>query len=117
MKLPKIDIISFNGDKTNWNAFWDSFECTIDKNKRLSKIKKFNYLKIKLFGDAKYVVSSLSLSNENYKIAVGTLKERFGNIEDVVDRHFGEMINLQPALNKMSSLNFFLDKVNRTLEV
>ncbi|CAG2197218.1 unnamed protein product [Mytilus edulis] len=115
VKLPKIDIISFNGDKTKWNEFWDSFESTIDQNKRLSNIDKFNYLKSKLVGDAKYAISGLNVSHENYIVAVNILKERFGNTQDVIDLHYCEMINLQCPSNKTYSLRLFIDKVNRHL--
>ena len=47
-------MISFNGDKMRWLEFWDSFEGTIHSNKRLSKLKKFNYVKSKPEGSAKH---------------------------------------------------------------
>ena len=45
MPLPKLDIVSFNGNKLYWYEFWDSFESSVHYNKRLSNIEKFNYLK------------------------------------------------------------------------
>ena len=120
VKLPKLDIISFNGDKMKWNEFWDSFESAVHNNKKLSNVEKFNYLKSKLQGDAKYSVAGLNLSNENYDVAVKTLKERFGNVQDVIDMHYNQMINLRPPINKTMSLRIFLDKLIkhlRSLEV
>ena len=52
VKLPKLDIISFNGDKMKWNEFWDSFESAVHNNKKLSSVEKFNCLKSKLQYDA-----------------------------------------------------------------
>ena len=66
VKLPKIEIVSFNGKKTKWVEFWDSFESTTDKNKRLSEVEKFNYLRCKLEGEAKRTISGLTLSKENF---------------------------------------------------
>ena len=40
VKLPKIDIVSYSGDRLKWSEFWDSFECTIHNNSRLSNIEK-----------------------------------------------------------------------------
>jgi phage-related protein len=100
------------------NEFWDSFESAVHNNKKLSSVEKFNYLKSKLQGDAKY--SGLNLSNENYDVAVKTLKERFGNVQDVIDMHYNQMINLWPPINKTVSLRIFLDKLIkhlRSLEV
>ena len=39
VKLPKIEMASFNGDKIRWTEFWDSFECTVHSNKKLSGIE------------------------------------------------------------------------------
>ena len=39
------------------------------RNKKLSKIEKFNYFKSKPSGDALKAISGLLLSNDNYDIA------------------------------------------------
>ncbi|MCG8034488.1 MAG: DUF1759 domain-containing protein [Candidatus Thiodiazotropha taylori] len=115
VKLPKIDIASYSGDRLKWNEFWDSFECTVHINSNLSNIEKFSYLKSKLSGEAARAVSGLALSNENYAVAIATLRERFGNSQEVIDCHYNEMINLQTANNNTHSLRLFLDKVQRHL--
>ena len=115
VKLPKIDIVSYSGDRLKWNEFWDSFECTVHKNSRLSNIEKFSYLISKLSGEAARVISDLALSNENYDIAIACLKERFGNKQEVVDLHYSQIINLQAATNNTQSLRLFLDRIQRHL--
>ena len=81
----------------------------------MSKTKKFSYLRSKLSGEAARAVSGLALSNENYDVAVTVLKERFGNNQEVIDLHYNEMINLQPANNNTYSLRLLLDKIQRHL--
>lgn len=49
VKLPKLDMHSFNGDKLKWHEFWDSFNTTVHRNKSIPDIQKFNYLKSKLY--------------------------------------------------------------------
>lgn len=115
VRLPKLDLISFNGEKSRWIEFWDSFESSVHKNKHLSNVEKFNYLKCKLQGEAKRAISGITLSNDNYKLAVNILEERFGNKQDMIDLHYNEMINLFPAMNRTASLRDFLDKVKRHL--
>ena len=83
----------FSGDKPRWTEFWDSFECAIHTNKKLSDIEKFNYLKSKVSGEAKSAILGFALSKENYKIAVEILKDRFGNTQEVIDLHYHKMIN------------------------
>ena len=115
VKLPKIGIVSYSGDRLKWSEFWDSFECTIHNNSRLSNIERFSYLMSKLSGEAARVVSGLALSNENYNIAIVSLKERFGNKQEVVDLHYSQIINLQVASNNTCSLRLLLDRIQRHL--
>lgn len=120
VKLPKLDIISFYGEKIKWTEFWDAFENAVHNNKKLSNIEKFNYLKSKVSGEAKCAIQGLTLSKENYDVAIGILKDRFGNEQDVIDLHYNKMINLPTATNKTSSLRGLLDNIEkhlRSLEV
>lgn len=77
VKLPKLEIINFNGNKCVWLEFWQSFENSIHNNESLCDFYKFNYLRSKLSGEAKRSIEGLSLSNENYRVAVDILKDRF----------------------------------------
>lgn len=36
VKLPKLDLCTFNGNKLKWTQFWDAFECTVHNNRKLS---------------------------------------------------------------------------------
>lgn len=68
-----------------------------------------------MFGEAKRALSGLALYDANYRVAVGTLRERFGNVQDTVDLHYNRLISLQPAINKTRSLRTLLDSVTRHL--
>ena len=68
-----------------WKEFWDTFEATVDNNQNLTDIEKLNYLNSKLMDEAKSAVSGIMLSNENYGVAVTLLKERFGDVQSVVN--------------------------------
>ena len=48
MKLPTVNIKSFDGEPENWHTFIDSFGCAIDKNETLPDFQKMNYLKTSL---------------------------------------------------------------------
>ena len=84
VKLPKLELFPFNGNKLEWKEFLDSFECTVHKNTKLTDIEKFSYLQSKIVGEARGAIASLALSNENYKVAINLLKERYGNNQDIV---------------------------------
>lgn len=87
VRLPKLEMPSFSGEKLKWTEFWDSFEATIHRNTSLSEVEKLNYLMSKLSGEAKSSVSGILLSNENYAVAVEILKDRYGDTQVVVTSH------------------------------
>ena len=92
--------------KIKWNKFWDSFrESAVHKNKTLSNIEKFNYLKGKLTGDALNTIAGLSLFYENYEVAVSILKDRFGKKQDLVDIHYMQMIDCSSLITEKDHLN------------
>ena len=55
----------------------------------------------------------MTLSNENYTIAVDILKDRFGNSQEVIDLHYNKMINLQLEINRTNCLRNLLDTMER----
>ena len=79
IKLPTINIKSFNGDPLQWLTFWDSFNATIHMNNELSAIEKMTYLTGMLQGEAARTIAGLPLTTDNYARAIELLKERFGN--------------------------------------
>ncbi|XP_071158950.1 uncharacterized protein [Mytilus edulis] len=115
VKLPKLDLVSYNGDKLKWTEFWDSFEAAVHTNQSLTKIEKLNHLKSKLFGTANSAISGLTLSHENYDVAISILKERFGNVQSVVNKHYSDLINLQSASNQTTHLRRLYDDLERHL--
>ena len=115
VRLPKLEIPSFSGEKLKWTAFWDSFEAAIHLNMSLSDVEKLNYLMSKLTGEAKNSVSGILLSNENYQVAVELLKERYGDKQVVVTSHYTEMVNLKQAPNNPKGLRNLYNEVEKHL--
>lgn len=74
LKLPNIDLPTFNGEYDQWVTFRDTFEAIIGTNTNLTKIQKFYYLQSAVKGRAAQCFKSLSLSNENYDAAWKLLK-------------------------------------------
>lgn len=106
VKLPNIDLCSFSGNKLKWVEFWDIFECTIHRNTKLSNIEKFSYLRNKLQGEARRAISGIALCNENYEMALGILKERFGKKQEIIDLHYKELMKI-PTATKYIVFGFY----------
>ena len=88
VKLPKIELPKFSGDKLRWREFWEMFENGIHSKPGLPAIDKFNYLKSNLGGEALRIVTGLRLCGENYEIAIKQLKDRYGDTQHIVETHY-----------------------------
>ena len=78
VKLPKLDVPTFDGQVINWRSFWEQFEVAIHSKSALSDSEKLAYLKHALKGGtAKNVIEGLSRSGEQYKEAIESLKSRY----------------------------------------
>lgn len=74
MKPPQRDIKAFSGGVLRWQEFWDAFEASVHKA-NYADVDKFNYLKLKLEGEALEAISGYQLSNENYPVVIDLLKK------------------------------------------
>ena len=71
VKLPKLDIPTFDGDILNWLTFWKQFRVAIHDRTDLPQAQKLVYLCQSLKGDsARNVIEGLSHSGEQYDEAI-----------------------------------------------
>ena len=112
VKLPKLVLRKFTGDQTEWTTFWDSFESTVHTNPELTSVDKFNYSHSLLDKAAAEAVSGLKLTAANYEEVVAILKQRFGNKQQIVNKHMEALLSLEPATshNLKSLRQFFPSK-------
>ena len=118
VKLPKLDFPRYNGDLLEYKEFWDQFEVSVHNHPGLSAVEKFTYLKNGLGGVAKETVSGLSLTNENYPVAMQLLKDRFGDTQSVINAHYVKLMEI-PTANSVGELRVMYNKIEahlRTLE-
>ena len=113
VKLPKLSLKKFNGEPTDWITFWDAFESSIHKNSELSDVDRFNYLHSLLEGTAADAISGLSLTSTNYAEAIALLKKRFGNRQQIVNKHMDQLLALDPvtSLRDLKGLRRLYDKI------
>ena len=57
MKLTKLEILPFNGNKLKWKEFLDSFKCSVHKNTKLSGVEKYSYLQSKIVSEARGAIA------------------------------------------------------------
>ena len=95
VKLPKVVLKRFDGRPTEWATFWDMFQSSVHNNPDLSDIDRFNYLHSLLDGLAANSISGLSLTSVNYAEAIAVLQKRFGNKQQVINKHMDALLELE----------------------
>ena len=113
VKLPKLTLKKFSGDPTAWTPFWDSYESAIHQNPDLLDIDKFNYLQSLVEHSAAEAIAGLTLSSSNYAEAITVLKKRFGNKQQLINKHMEALLSL-PAVTsvyELRNLRQLYDKV------
>ena len=112
VKLPKLILKKFNGELTTGTTFWDSFESTVHNNPNLTSIDKFNYLHSLLEWSAAEAVSWLTLEAANYEEEILILKKRFGNKQQIINKHMDTLLNLEVVSSyNLKGLWHLFDKV------
>ncbi|XP_076301748.1 uncharacterized protein LOC143219755 [Lasioglossum baleicum] len=116
-QLPRIKVPQFDGRYEIWEAFRDKFTALIIKNSTLHDVTRFHHLVSVLQGPALECISTLSITEDNFKIAWDTLTARFNNPRRIITAHLSQLITL-PALSRESAtdLQHLRDRVCVTVE-
>ena len=78
IKLPKLEVPTFDGNIMNWAAFWERFDALIHSKKEVGDAEKLTYLRQALKdGPARHVIGGLSQTAKNYEEAIKCLQERY----------------------------------------
>ena len=78
VRLPKLDVPTFNGELLHWQTFWEQFCVAIQVRSDISDTEKLVYLQHAVKdGAAKNTIEGLSRSGAQYNEAVECLKSRY----------------------------------------
>ena len=116
VKLPKLSLPYFDGNPTQWTAYWDSFKSTIHNHPELSKVDKLKYLQTSLTGDAAQTISGFQITSKNYDEAIELLEKRFGNKQIIISRHIEDLMQLPKVSTNddLRGLRILYDKLETT---
>ena len=97
VKLPKLDVPSFDGNILNWKSFWDQFCISVHDRTNLSDAGKLVYLQQSLRdGPAKRSIEGLSRSGECYPEAIECLKSRYDRPRLIHQTHVRMILEAPP---------------------
>ncbi|XP_047997254.1 uncharacterized protein LOC125234877 [Leguminivora glycinivorella] len=116
VRLPVINLPTFDGTYTRWLEFKDLFESLINNNESIAPINKFHYLRNSLQGSASLVIRSIDFSASGYELAWNTLCERYNNKNILINNHLSAIININPIHKEsFKSLRYLIDTVSKNL--
>ena len=116
IKLPALDLPKFSGAYDEWLPFYDYFKATVDQNEDLSAIQKMRYLKSCCKGEAAGIIGSVSITAQNYNVALQLLIDRYHNLNYIIYRHIKDLFSI-PVIRETSasSIQGLLDNTLKNL--
>lgn len=116
LRLPEIQLTSFDGNPKNWLNFWSQY-LKIHENNKIDPSDKFQYLIQSTVPGSKprEIVLSFPATADNYPKAVGYLKERFGNESVLIQVYIRELLHLVIKEKRDMDLPSLYDKLQTQL--
>ena len=102
VKMPELQCKIFSGkstDKLEFKNFLQQFHNCVDGCESLTDAGKLTYLRGFLTDYAFRVISSLSVTDENYQVALKMLKDEFLDEEFIIDEIFKQLLNSYPKFD------------------
>lgn len=111
MPLPPVKLPYFSGDILNWQHFITLFVDLVHSRHDLSNLQKLHYLHASLRDEALHVIRELPITNENYDIALGLLRDRYDNKFLISTHYVQQLLSIKKLDNEsLSDLSGFVDK-------
>ena len=97
VKLPKIDVPSFNGNILYWRSFWEQFTVAVHTRTDMTDSEKLVYLRHSVKdGSARQVIEGLSRTGDNYPEAVDCLRARYDRPRLIHQTHVKKILEVPP---------------------
>lgn len=103
IRLPKIELPTFDGNYEHWYSFYETFESLINSNEDITAVQKLHYLRSCLRGNAKDLVLSLDITPQNFTVAWDLLKNRYDNKTLIIKKHIRELFEMPHITKECSS--------------
>lgn len=115
IKLPPVEIPSFDGKTENWSIFYESFRTNIHENPHLSDAQRVQYLVGKLTQNALKVTAGIMPTSETYKIIWNGLVKKYQDKRALGTYYLSNILDLKNATPSASSLNAFIETFSASI--
>ena len=107
LKLPTLELPTFEGDRKSWPAFWSAFSAHVHENRTLTDIVKFTYLKSALKGEAAKRLHGFTGVGTDYQEAIKLLDDFYADKEAIINDLSMKILTLKaPKCNKEELVEF-----------
>ena len=107
VKLPPIQIPSFDSNPLAFHDWLNMFNATVDSNTTISDTHRITYLQNAVTGKAKELIKGYSCNPVFYKPALENLKSRFGDTFIVVNAYIKQLEKWPAAIKSSHSFVSF----------
>nr|XP_018906843.1 PREDICTED: uncharacterized protein LOC109036879 [Bemisia tabaci] len=117
VRLPKIDLKTFDGTRKQWQVFYENFKSLIHDKKSLSGLQKLTYLSSVLKGHAESYVKNVPITEANYAIVWKNLVDHYQDIRALGSDLLDTMLTYPPMQTaNTTSLNNLIHSLNDSVE-
>lgn len=118
VNLPPITLPSFDGSQNQWLSFYETFKAMVDNEDKLTNLQKLYYLKSCLTGEAANIISTLVIDENNYKIALDLLVDRYNNKKLIIKNHLNALFDIENISKPTShTIRNLIDKTNLNIKI
>ena len=97
VKLPKLDVPTFDGDVLHWTQFWEQFEVSVHSRTNVSDAEKLVYLQqTTKSGSARGTIEGLSQTGDHYHEAIDCLRSRYNRPRLIHRAHVRMIMDVPP---------------------
>lgn len=115
IKLPPIELPSFDGKTENWPIFYESFKANIHNNSKLSDAQRVQYLVGKLTHNALKVTAGIVPTADTYKIIWESLVKKFQDKRSLGTHYLNNILDLKASSHNASSLDSFIERYSASI--
>lgn len=103
LRLPTIQLPSFNGNLEDWPSFFDTFNALIHNNNSLNDVQRLHYLKTTVCGSAADIIKNFTITSENYQAAYDELVRQYENKGLTIQTHVRALLLQSPKVTSPSA--------------
>lgn len=104
IRLPRLDLMKFEGDHRKWQEFFDVFSAAIGDKEDIPDAQKFQYLKSCLQGQARSCIQHLNVTETNYREAMQLLIKKYDRKKFTIAEYIHTFVN-QPSISRANANN------------